>query len=56
MEGGVPGWPIHRDSRDSTGSDLKMATLDAHMTLAANAALTAELSSVCMTEQEPLAA
>ena len=33
-------------------NQLKMATLDAHMMLAANAALTAELSSVCMTEQE----
>ena len=33
-------------------NQLKMATLDAHMMLAANSALTAELSSVCMTEQE----
>jgi hypothetical protein len=33
-------------------NQLKMTTLDAHMMLAANSALTAELSSVCMTEQE----
>ena len=33
-------------------NQLKMATLDAHMMLAANSALTADLSSVCMTEQE----
>jgi hypothetical protein len=30
-------------------NQLKMATLDAHMMLVANSALTAELSSVCMT-------